>query len=250
MRALVLGGSGNVGKLVVYQLLSRGIEVRAIIRTPENLPSDISQNPNISIIKGNLLELSTDDLAAHLSGCDVVIATLGHNMRYKRIPILGIWINRHDLVVRATQMVCDAINKVQPENPTKFILLNTVGVANPDGSDKHVRKGLENKLVSFMKAVLPPYKDSVRSAEYISKNVGSKERHIEWVTVRPDSFIDGDISQYKILDSIQHPFYASDKITKANIAHFMCELVEDPNLWAEWKFKMPVLMDANQPPKK
>ncbi|KAG0368901.1 hypothetical protein BC939DRAFT_502342 [Gamsiella multidivaricata] len=249
MRVLVLGGSGNVGKLVLQQLLARGHEVRAIIRTPENLPSILSSDSKLSVIKANLLDISIDDLASHVQGYDTVISTLGHSMNYGRVPGLGIWINPHDLVVRATQMVCDSINKAQPTNPIRFILLNTVGVINPDGSDTHVRSGFEKRLVSVMTAVLPPYADSVRSANYISKEVGTGSKYVEWTAVRPDGFIDGEISEYRVLDSIQHAFYEPDKITKANIAHFMCELVENPKTWEQWKFKMPVLIDTHQPSK-
>ncbi|KAF9435826.1 hypothetical protein BGZ76_005429 [Entomortierella beljakovae] len=251
MRVLVLGGSGNVGKLVLSQLLARdGADVHAIVRNPDALPSSLSSNPKLSLVKSNILELSVDELSTHVRGCDTVICTLGHGLNYGRIPAIGIWFNPHDLVVRTTKMVCDAINIVQPDSPIKFIILNTVGVENPDGSDTHVRKPTERRLVSFMKAVLPPYTDSVLSAEYISKDVGTKSKYIEWTVVRPDGFIDGEVSEYKLLDSIQHSFYEADKVTRANIAHFMCDLASNPKTWETWKFKMPVIIDANQPPKK
>ncbi|KAG0237382.1 hypothetical protein B0O80DRAFT_495242 [Mortierella sp. GBAus27b] len=249
-RVLVLGGTGNVGKLVLQQLLGRGAEVRAIVRTPESLPSTISSNPKLSVIKASLLDMPVDELASHIRGCDTVISTLGHNLNYGRIPAVGIWLNPHDLVVRATQMVCDAIDKIQPPNPIRFILLCTVGVSNPDGSDtKHVRTTFEKSAVSFMAAVLPPYTDSVRSATYISQEVGTENKSIEWTVVRPDGFIDGEVSEYTLLESIQHPFYKADKVTKANIAHFMCELTENPATWQQWKFKMPIIIDTNQPSK-
>src|SRR5690606_6746479 len=105
-------------------------------------------------------------------------------------------------------------------------------------------------LVKFMTAVLPPYTDSLRSAQYISQEIGTKQPSIEWVAVRPDSFIDGEPSAYTILDSIQHPFYESEYVTMANIAHFMGELVNNPVTWTQWKFKMPIIIDTNQPAKK
>ncbi|KAK3816218.1 MAG: hypothetical protein J3Q66DRAFT_341964 [Benniella sp.] len=246
-RVLVLGGSGNVGKLVLKQLLERGVQVRAIVRTPESLPSAFTSNPRLSVIKGSLLHMGVDELASHVQGCDAVISTLGHNLNYGRIPAIGIWANPHDLVTKASQMVCDAINKIQPANPIKFVLLCTVGVSNPDGSDKHVRSRFERSMVSLMYAILPPYTDSVRSANYISQQVGTTNPLIEWTVVRPDGFIDGEVSEYTVLDSIQHAFYTADKVTRANIAHFMCELSENPRTWAEWRFKMPIIIDTHQP---
>jgi len=30
----------------------------------------------------------------------------------------------------------------------------------------------------------------------------------------------------------------------ANVAHFMCELVTNPIAWADWKAKLPVIVNA------
>ena len=29
----------------------------------------------------------------------------------------------------------------------------------------------------------------------------------------------------------------------ANVTHFMCELVEDPQAWDEWRFGLPVIIN-------
>lgn len=89
MRVFVLGGSGNVGKLVVQQLLSRGHEVHAIVRSPESMPSALVSEPKLSLIKANLLDLSIDDLSVYMKGSDAVVCTLGHNLNYGRVPVLG-----------------------------------------------------------------------------------------------------------------------------------------------------------------
>lgn len=88
-RVLVLGGTGNVGKLILKQLLERGVQVRAIVRTPESLPSALSSNPKLTLVKGSLLHMSVDELASHVQGCSVVISTLGHNLNYGRVPAIG-----------------------------------------------------------------------------------------------------------------------------------------------------------------
>ncbi|KAG0256882.1 hypothetical protein DFQ27_005426 [Actinomortierella ambigua] len=250
MRALVLGGSGNVGKLVLQLLLERGAEVQALVRTPEAIPADLTANKNLTLIQGSLLHLSVDDLAGHIKGCNAVIMTLGHGLSYGRVPALGLWMNPHELVVKATQMTSEAIIKLQPPAPIKFIILNTVGVANPDGSDPYQPGALERGLIGFMKMALPPYADSVKSAVYISQQIGDKHKSsLEWVVVRPDGFIDGEVCAYKLMEGIQHPFYEPDHITKANIAHFMRELAYNYDTWNTWKFKMPIIVNASQPHK-
>ncbi|KAL1919187.1 uncharacterized protein VTP21DRAFT_2569 [Calcarisporiella thermophila] len=246
MRVLVVGGTGNVGKLVLQQLLDRDIKVRAIVRSPDSLAATLASNPKLCLIKASLLDLSEDELIAHVKGCDAVISTLGHNLNYAGVPFLGIWAPPHDLVLRASKMICCAIEKIRPATPIKFILLNTVGVENPVGTDTHVRSRFEKTVVSLLKTLIPPYTDNVLSAGYISKEIKTGHPYIEWTVVRPDSFIDGDISEYTLSESIRHPFYIPDRTTKANIAHFMCELVVNLETWSKWRFKMPVIFDANQ----
>ncbi|MBN2191837.1 MAG: hypothetical protein JW751_03395 [Polyangiaceae bacterium] len=34
----------------------------------------------------------------------------------------------------------------------------------------------------------------------------------------------------------------------ANVAHFMCELVMNPKTWADWKGKLPVVVNAASKP--
>jgi len=89
MKILILGGTGNVGKLVIQQLLERDIEVKAIVRSSSRLPSDSISDPKLTTVQANLLDLSVSDLASHLKGCDAVVCTLGHNLSYGRIPAIG-----------------------------------------------------------------------------------------------------------------------------------------------------------------
>ena len=42
---LVLGGTGRTGGRVLPQLLERGVEVRAIVRSAERLPAGVAGNP-------------------------------------------------------------------------------------------------------------------------------------------------------------------------------------------------------------
>jgi uncharacterized protein YbjT (DUF2867 family) len=49
MRLLVLGGTGATGRLVVDQGLAGGHSVRALVRSPDKLPSDA---PHLEVVIG------------------------------------------------------------------------------------------------------------------------------------------------------------------------------------------------------
>lgn len=266
MQVLVVGGTGNVGKLVLSQLLSQNHKVRAIVRSPTSLPDNISSNANLTVIQGSLLDMSQDELVNHIRGCDAVVSTLGHNMSYKGIPLLGnsryplqktsqltyrhqtgILSPPHYLVRDACQALCTAIQTLAPTTPTKFILLNTVGVSHPSGTDStHIRTPFESSFLSLITTLIPPQSDNTAAAEYIVKTIGLNNPYIQWCAVRPDGFIDGDVSEYVVFEDPQHPFYASHKVRKANIAKFVGELVGDEGVWGKWRFKMPVIENKVQ----
>jgi uncharacterized protein YbjT (DUF2867 family) len=54
-RVLVLGGTGFVGKRLVPELLKRKIKLRLLARTPEKVPKPVSKNPDVEIVKGDIL---------------------------------------------------------------------------------------------------------------------------------------------------------------------------------------------------
>jgi hypothetical protein len=67
---------------------------------------------------------------------------------------------------------------------------------------------------------------------------------MEWTAIRPDTLIDGDVSDYALHDSLVNSLFAPGTSTMANIAHFMCELVVRPETWTRWKGKLPVLVNT------
>lgn len=91
---------------------------------------------------------------------------------------------------------------------------------------------------------MPPHQDNETAAEYLYRNVGKDNNHIEWCSVRPDSLINAQVSPYEIKESPTTGIFTGRPTTRSNVAHFMADLIENPELWNEWKFKMPVIMNA------
>ena len=59
--------------------------------------------------------------------------------------------------------------------------------------------------------------------------------------VRPDGLINAEISNYEVVATPPQTIFNGLTTTRANVAHFMCECIEQPNLWIQWKGKMPVV---------
>ena len=72
-------------------------------------------------------------------------------------------------------------------------------------------------------------------------NLDDLDEFIEWVVVRPDGLINAEISNYEVVATPPKTIFNGLTTTRANVAHFMCECIEQPNLWIQWKGKMPVV---------
>ena len=133
----------------------------------------------------------------------------------------------------------------KPLSPTKFILMNTVAVQNPDLAEK--RTWFEQRVFTLFHYLLPPHSDNEAAAEYLHDAVGRESKYVEWCSVRPGSLIDAEVSAYDIAESPSPGAFSGDTTTRSNVAHFMAELIEDAVLWNTWRFRMPVVTNAESP---
>ncbi|MCH8346869.1 MAG: SDR family oxidoreductase [Chloroflexi bacterium] len=237
MLVLVVGATGKTGRPLVEQLLAKNHEVRVIVRSSHKLPAEVLENPNTTVIVASLLDLTDEEMAEHVKDCDVVVSCLGHVLNLK-----GIFGAPRKLCTDATRRLCNAIEKNRPPKPTKFILMNTVGVQNPDLGEK--RSWLERGLLTLLRHTLPPQKDNETAAEHLRSTVGKKSTYVEWCSVRPDSLIDAGVSPYDIEESPVTSVFSGRPTTRSNVAQFMTELIENAELWSRWKYRMPVIMNA------
>jgi len=82
---LLVGGTGRTGRRVLSQLLSRGVAVRAIVRSTRGLPPELAGSPGLTPIEASPLSLSDEALQGHLRGCDAVVSCLGHTISVRGI---------------------------------------------------------------------------------------------------------------------------------------------------------------------
>jgi nucleoside-diphosphate-sugar epimerase len=235
---LLVGGTGRTGRRALEQLLSRGVGVRAIVRSAHKLPADVAQHPDLEVVEADLLSLADEDLRRCVRGCDAVISCLGHVL-----SLQGMFGQPRDLVTRATTRLCQAIAVVQPAKPVKFILMSSVSVHRPGGLD--TRRGrFERALMWMLRGLLPPANDNQKAADLLCKGVGMDSPFVQWVAVRPDSLLDGDVSAYALHEGLVSSLARPDSTNMANVAHFMCELAENPAAWDDWAGKLPVIVNA------
>lgn len=235
---LLVGGTGRTGRRALQQLLDRGISVRAVVRSAGKLPPEVARHPSLAVIEASLPSLHDDGLQRHLGGCDAVVSCLGHV-----ISFAGIFGPPRDLVTRATTRLCRGIEALAPAAPVRFILMSSVSVHRSGGLD--ARRGwFERSFLRVLGCVLPPARDNQRAADFLLEKIGPSNPFVEWVVVRPDSLLEGEVSAYALHEGLVNSLFAPGSTNMANVAHFMCELVTNPKTWADWKGKLPVITNA------
>lgn len=237
---LVVGGTGRTGGRVVRQLLERGARVRAIVRSAARLPEGVATDPALSCLEGDLLSLSEADLVSGVRGCDAVVSCLGHNLNLN-----GVFGPPQTLVTDAVRRLCRAIEASEPAGTVRFVMMSSVSVNRPGAVE--TRRGMLDRLVLWLLCgLVPPTRDNQRAAEFLHREIGTRNPRLEWVCVRPDTLVEGDASPYAVHESLVSGLFKPDSSSMANVAHFMCELVQDPGTWGRWAGKLPVVVNSSQ----
>jgi nucleoside-diphosphate-sugar epimerase len=235
---LLVGATGRTGGRALTQLLDAGTKVRVIVRSAERLPAGVAGNPNLTVLEADLLSLSDDDFQRQVSGCDAVISCLGHVITLK-----GVFGPPRDLVTRATMRLCRAIQAVRPAAPIRFILMSSVSVFRPGAAD--ARRGIfEKAFLRVLCGLLPPANDNQRAADVLCRDVGTADAFVQWVAVRPDTLLDGEVTEYALHEGLVNGLFKPASTNMANVAHFMCALATDSRMWEEWRGKLPVIINA------
>lgn len=90
----VLGGAGRTGKYLVNQLISKGFQLKVLLRHPENF---LIQSPMIEIVKGDAI--NAESIRKLVEGCDAIISVVGQRPGE---PLVA---------SQATQNLLDAMNE-------------------------------------------------------------------------------------------------------------------------------------------
>lgn len=245
---LILGGTGATGKYVVRYLLEKSFTVKVVVRSKEKMLHLLSsmenfdfREENLILKEGNILDMEEDELLSFVKECDSVICCLGHNLTFS-----GVFGKPRRLVTDSIKRIFEHIRKLSSGKTVKFVLMGTVGVAHPKGTDDK-RTFSERCLLRFLHYTLPPHCDNEDAADFLQNQIGtdSSSKYPNWCVVRPDDLLDGEMTQYEILTKPKGTLFGGEGHTiRANVAHFMVSLITDRDLWSKWEFDFPVVNDV------
>ena len=235
---LLLGGTGRTGGRVLEQLLDQGEAVRAIVRSAKRLPATCSEHPALEVIEADLLSLDEPTLKEHVRGCRAIVSCLGHQITMK-----GIFGPPRQLVTQAVTNLCRAVESVQPGTPVKFVLMGSVSVNQPDGLEPG-RSGLERAFLAVIRLLVPPAKDNQTAADFLFRKIGPSNPFVQWVVVRPDTLMTGDVSSFAVHEHPVNSLFSAGKTNMANVARFICQLLSDGATWEAWRGKLPVVVNT------
>ncbi len=235
---LVLGGTGRTGRLVLQRLLERDVHVRAVVRSADRLPAGVGDDPQLAVVVADLLSMSDDQVKELVNGCDAVISCLGHT-----VSVQGVLGPPHNLVTRSVKRVYGAARALRPAQPVKLILMSSVSVNRREGLDTR-RRRFERAVVWMLRGLVPPARDNQRAADFLHEVVAADDPCAQWVVVRPDTLKDGEVTDYALHQGLVDSLFRPGQTNMANVAHFMCELATKPEMWAAWRGKLPVIVNA------
>lgn len=236
---LVVGASGATGSLLVEELLTRGDNVRVVVRSSDGLPQALRSHERLTMRQASLLDLDDAALKQLTDGCDAVASCLGHTMSWK-----GVFGPPYRLVTVATRRLAEALRATSRGRPTRFVLMNSAATRNRD-----LREGItlaHRVAINALRLLVPPHTDNEQAAEYLRRERGRSDRQLQWCVVRPDTLTnDPQPTAYQVFSSpIRSVLFDPGQTSRLNVARFMADLITDDRVWGRWRGQMPVVYDG------
>ena len=206
LHVAVFGASGNIGRLVVEQLLAAGHTVTAYVRNPAKLTV---AHLNFRVVVGELDDASA--VARTITGADAVISALGPTLRRGATgtPVTG-----------GTRNIVEAM---QAAGVRRYI-----GLATPAVADQRDRPTPKGKVLRLMPRLAFP--NALTELDSMTNAVTSSD--LDWTIARITSPNDKPAK-----GRIRSGFLGRDKVgsamTRADIAAFLVnQLTDDTYLQA------------------
>ena len=153
-KVLLLGATGGIGSQALLQLLDRGADVTAIVRSAGRLPREARVHPRLTVLEceAGVLGMQLPELAKHARGCDAMVSCLGH-----RPSVQGLFGQPRKLCADSTRRACEAIGLLQPARPLKVVVVSTGLADHPDWTSDPPRGIIERLILWLLEMLLPPH---------------------------------------------------------------------------------------------
>ena len=198
MQLMIFGATGGVGSEVVKQALERGLEVSAFVRNPGKLRLT---HENLTVIEGDVLDATF--VAESLLGHDAAICTLGGAM------------SKDHFLSRATKAI---VGGLEQQGVKRFIVNSTMGVG-----DSAKQLSLAAKV--FVKTVI-----RAAVAEHARQEEVVRNSSLDWTIVRPGGL--GNGGKTGLYQTSSDPDKTlSGTVARADVAHFMLELLDNVDVY-------------------
>ncbi|AZG75015.1 SDR family oxidoreductase [Shewanella livingstonensis] len=128
-KTLILGASGQIGKMTTKQLLADGQSVIALVRDKSKL-ADLASD-NLRIVEADLEQ----DFSQAFNDCDQVIFSAGSGGKTgaDKTMLIDLW------------AACKAIDYAKAANVSHFIMVSSIGADDPDQGSEQMKPYLVAK---------------------------------------------------------------------------------------------------------
>lgn len=149
MKTLVLGASGATSRLLVNHLVSKGMEVTAIVRDRAAFEAMLSKDTGVHVVEGQILEMPDDEIQRYVDENDAFISCLGHTLSFK-----GVFGEPRRLVTDSIKRIVQAQGQSKLNKTKRLVLMNTIGCCNHDEKE---RRPLSQRMVVFLLSTSSPH---------------------------------------------------------------------------------------------
>lgn len=169
---VVFGATGTTGSYVLRQALDQGISVRAAVRSPDKLPTDLRNHERLEIITVDVTDTAAVDQA--IQGSTMIFAALGYTGKPAR-PIL-------------LPFVHTVVKSMREHGVRRFVyqasgLNPTPGHPNP----AHIRL-LVRPIIEWMLKLQPIWNEHDAVIRFLVEEVND----LDWTVTRPGVLSDGE----------------------------------------------------------
>jgi putative NADH-flavin reductase len=200
MKVTVFGATGQIGNIVVADLLAGGHDVTAYVRNPDKLRL---RDPRLTVVTGELSDGA--QIRQAVVGADAVISTLGPSLKRgaKGAPV--------------TDGTKHIVAAMEAENVGRYI-----GLATPSVPDERDKPTLKAKIFPKMAGLLFP--NALK--ELVGMTTAVSDSGLDWTIARITSPNNG-----KPKGTVRAGFLGRDKVgsamTRADIAAFLVSQLTD-----------------------